>query len=87
MLETASGRTADRIGKPETHAFNAIIRDHLKGEVDLSKFIMIGDNMESDILFAKNNGIDSCLVFTGVQKLPTSDSEYKHMIEGMKPTY
>jgi len=28
IIETASGRKAERIGKPETHAFEAIIRDH-----------------------------------------------------------
>ena len=31
---------------------------------------MTGDNIESDIKFAHNVGIDSCLVFTGVQKKP-----------------
>ena len=55
------------IGKPEKHAFDAIVRDHFPDrEHQLDRFVMVGDNMESDIQFAANNGIDSCLVFTGV---------------------
>ena len=27
---------------------------------------MVGDNLDTDIMFAKNCGIDSLLVFTGV---------------------
>ena len=89
-IEVASGRSADRIGKPETHAFKAILRDHFKDQAisELTdKFMMVGDNMESDILFGKNNSIDSCLVFTGVQKMPSSKEEYNHMIENLKPTF
>jgi len=48
---------------------------------------MVGDNVESDIVFAKNNGIDSCLVFTGVQKYPDSQQEYEHIIKTCKPTF
>ena len=67
-VETASGcNPAIRIGKPEVYAFQAIIRDHFENEPpNLSDFLMIGDNVESDIQFAKNNGIDSVLVYTGV---------------------
>ena len=34
--------------------------------LDKSKAIMIGDRPDTDILFGKNAGIDTCLVMTGV---------------------
>lgn len=55
-VETASGCTpAVRIGKPEVYAFKTILRDHFSQEPDLAEFVMIGDNIESDIQFALNN--------------------------------
>jgi ribonucleotide monophosphatase NagD (HAD superfamily) len=42
----------------------------------LHQFIMIGDNLQSDIEFAIKNKIDNCLVLTGVQVHP-SVSEFE----------
>ena len=89
-IEAASGVRADRMGKPHLHGFNAILRDHFADECSdslRSSFLMIGDNMESDIQFAVNCGIDSCLVFTGVQKKPCNDLEYSLMVANICPTY
>lgn len=44
--------------------------------------IMVGDNLNTDIQFAKNCGIDSLLVLTGV----TSEEQYKNQSE-IKATY
>ncbi len=48
---------------------------------------MIGDNLETDIEFAKNGNIDSILPLTGV----TSEKDLQNIIEGKKqgilPTY
>jgi ribonucleotide monophosphatase NagD (HAD superfamily) len=72
MLETASQKQAIVVGKPSIMAFEVILRDHF---ADLSsdqikeilpQFLMTGDNLDSDILFANTCGIQSCLVFTGV---------------------
>lgn len=51
-VETITEQKAIKIGKPEKHAFEAIVREHFDEQVDLDSFIMIGDNPESDIKFA-----------------------------------
>jgi ribonucleotide monophosphatase NagD (HAD superfamily) len=35
----------------------------------LSRFLMIGDNLQTDIKFAEANGIDSLLVLSGVTNI------------------
>ena len=74
-LETASGRTAHRIGKPGGYGLQAMLEDHFSEERDnwansdfLSQFCYVGDNIQQDVYFGKNNGIGSVLVLTGVAK-------------------
>lgn len=46
-----------------------MILEHFDGKVDenlRSKFIMFGDNLDTDILFGKNSGIATALMLTGV---------------------
>jgi len=60
-IETAAGRTADRIaGKPEPPMYEAA-RDRL-GE---GRCIAVGDRLEIDVLGARRAGMDSALVLTG----------------------
>ncbi|KAI5453760.1 hypothetical protein NCC49_005573 [Naganishia albida] len=51
------------IGKPHKHMMNAILAAH---HCDPERTIMIGDNLETDILFGINSGIATMLVMTGV---------------------
>jgi len=53
------------MGKPSTYLFN-LIRENLglKDE-PLSKFLMTGDFLETDIVFGEKNGIDTLLVLSG----------------------
>lgn len=53
------------IGKPNPWAINLIASER-EGCGDTSKMIMIGDRLDTDMLLAKNAGVDGCLVFTGV---------------------
>ena len=60
-IETAAGRTADRIaGKPEPPMYEAA-RDRL-GE---GRCLGVGDRLEIDVLGARRAGMDSALVLTG----------------------
>ena len=60
-IETAAGRTADRIaGKPEPPMYEAA-RDRL-GE---GRCLAVGDRLEIDVLGARRAGMDSALVLTG----------------------
>ncbi len=62
-LITALGRQPDRVfGKPETDMADlALERLHLSKE----SCLVVGDRMDTDILFAKKAKIDSALVLTG----------------------
>lgn len=64
-LEAASGVKATLMGKPSTLLFDLIREEHGLEKEDLSKFLMIGDNLETDHMFGKNNKIDTLCVLTG----------------------
>lgn len=62
-LEAASGKKPEIVGKP-----NEFILDYLieKEKLKKEECIMIGDNLETDILFGKKGGIDTLCTLTGV---------------------
>lgn len=45
--------------------FDLLREEHGLVEESLDKFLMVGDNLETDILFGSNCGIDTLLVLTG----------------------
>jgi HAD superfamily hydrolase (TIGR01450 family) len=61
-IETATGRTADRVmGKPESPMYEAA-RDRLGA----GRALAVGDRLDSDISGASRAGLHSALVLTGV---------------------
>lgn len=66
-IAACSKRKPDiNIGKPSKEIFNLVLQEH---NVDPQKVLVIGDRIETDILGAKNAGLDSALVLTGVTKV------------------
>lgn len=64
ILEELSGRRAEKIiGKPESQMF---VSAKEISKSDVNKIIMFGDRLETDIVGAKNVGITTCLVLSGV---------------------
>jgi HAD superfamily hydrolase (TIGR01450 family) len=64
--QCTEGKQPLYMGKPNTQIFE-IIRDehpHLR-EKPLSKFLMIGDSLKTDIKFGNSCGIDTLLVLSG----------------------
>jgi arabinose operon protein AraL len=57
------------MGKPSRFAFDLIRRECNLQDEPLSRFLMIGDNLQTDIKFAEANGIDSLLVLSGVTNI------------------
>lgn len=54
------------------YGFEEIIKDHFDGKIDdvtKSKFIMLGDNLDTDIAFGKGAGITTALMLTGITRL------------------
>eukprot|EP00835_Amoeboradix_gromovi_P006481 NODE_769_length_4386_cov_0.176155.p4 type:complete len:142 gc:universal NODE_769_length_4386_cov_0.176155:1922-1497(-) len=65
-------------GKPSSFLVDLLSK---KGIINSKRTIMMGDRINTDILFAKNAGIDSCLVLSGVSKIEDIDDNET------KPTY
>lgn len=62
-IATASGRTPDRVfGKPSPDMAELALEIL---QLDAEACIMVGDRIETDIVFAKNAEMDSALVLTG----------------------
>lgn len=64
-------------GKPSVFMFEEI-RERM--DIDLSKALIVGDRMETDIALGNEFGIDSALVSTGVKHYPNG-------FDKIKPTY
>ena len=62
LLEFASNKTATVIGKPSRLFFEMALKDL---ELSPAEVLMIGDDVESDIVGASNVNIQTCLVQTG----------------------
>ena len=71
-IEYAAGKTSVLIGKPSPIYFYSAIE--LLGFKRNTSFIMIGDDVETDIQGAKKLGGISILVYTGKTKYPLSPS-------------
>ena len=64
-VESCTGKKAFIIGKPETYFAELINEDE---KLDKNEMIIVGDRLDTDIKFAKNTGMKSVLVLTGVAK-------------------
>jgi len=76
-LATAAGREPVTIGKPETHAYEAILE---VAHVTAPESVMIGDRLDTDIAVGRRAGALTVLVLTGVttaEKAATAPPEWK----------
>lgn len=75
-LETASSRKATVIGKPSRFMFECIASQF---DLDPESALMVGDRLETDIVFGINCGLSTVLTLTGVstfeQALVYKDSD------------
>ncbi len=62
-LATATGREPVTIGKPETHAYEAILAD---AQTTAADSVMVGDRLDTDIAVGRRSGAYTVLVLTGV---------------------
>lgn len=63
MLEDAAGIKATYIGKPNRYIFDTTL--DTMGNMDRAKILMVGDRIGTDILGAKQAGLQTALVKTG----------------------
>ncbi|XP_053726983.1 pyridoxal phosphate phosphatase [Synchiropus splendidus] len=87
-LEVASGRKATVIGKPSRFMFECI-SSQFRG-VDPAQCLMVGDRLETDMLFGSNCGLDTMLTLTGVSQIEEAH-EYRDSDQpgnlGLVPDY
>ena len=70
-METASSRTAIVIGKPSRFMFDCMASQF---GLDPAQSIMVGDRLETDILFGAKCGLDTMLTLTGVSTMEEAQS-------------
>lgn len=66
-IETCAERKAVVMGKPENYLCELFFKDEINH--NSKRFLMIGDRLNTDILFGKNNDFQTLLVGTGVHSL------------------
>lgn len=66
-IETCAERKAVVMGKPENWLCDIFFKEEIKR--DSKKFLMIGDRLNTDIWFGKNNDFQTLLVESGVHKI------------------
>ncbi|WP_119322608.1 HAD-IIA family hydrolase [Capsulimonas corticalis] len=77
-VATATGIEPITIGKPETHAYEAILQT---AGVNAAESVMIGDRLDTDIAVGKRAGARTVLVLTGV----TSEAAANSAPENWRP--
>ncbi|GFO27980.1 phosphoglycolate phosphatase [Plakobranchus ocellatus] len=84
-VSLASGREPIVMGKPAPNMFEVLRKVH---NLEPSRCMMIGDRKDTDIMFAKNCGMRSMLVFSGISSIDDiqqiSDTEE---LEESQPDY
>ncbi|KAI6662026.1 Phosphoglycolate phosphatase [Oopsacas minuta] len=83
-INYSTGRTATVIGKPYLPFINCIESEF---PFERSRAVMIGDNLNSDILFAKRAGLKSLLILTGVTKRAEFLAGYKDLPDNLIPDF
>ncbi|CAL8249208.1 unnamed protein product [Merluccius merluccius] len=83
-LEVATGRKATVIGKPSRFMFECI-SSQFTG-VDPAQCLMVGDRLETDMLFGSNCGLDTMLTLTGVSQLEDAE-EYSRSEQSTKQCF
>ncbi|KAM5334547.1 chronophin [Glossophaga mutica] len=83
-VETASGRQALVVGKPSPYMFECIV-EHFS--VDPARMLMVGDRLETDILFGHRCGMTTVLTLTGVSRLEEAQAYLAAGQQDLVPHY
>uniref|UniRef100_A0A7S2V044 Phosphoglycolate phosphatase n=1 Tax=Fibrocapsa japonica TaxID=94617 RepID=A0A7S2V044_9STRA len=62
-IKGCTGKEPTVVGKPSPLMIDYIVE---KYNVERERICVVGDRLDTDVLFGKNNGLQSCLVLTGV---------------------
>ncbi|MEW6722774.1 MAG: HAD-IIA family hydrolase [Candidatus Micrarchaeota archaeon] len=76
-IQNATGKSPYVVGKPNPFAMELMMREH---SLKKDEMLMVGDRLDTDVMFAKNCGIRCALVLTGT-------AGKKDIKKGMEPDY
>ncbi len=79
-IKGCTGKEPVLVGKP-----SPFMADYLSGKLGVSKerILVVGDNLNTDILFSVNSGLIGCLVLTGV----TTEKTLLSQENGIQPDF
>ncbi|XP_029977487.1 glycerol-3-phosphate phosphatase [Sphaeramia orbicularis] len=86
-VETAAQRKAETVGKPNHYMFDCVASQF---SVDSERCLMVGDRLDTDILFGSNCGLKTLLTLTGVSTVADAEAHQKSGCadrQGMVPDY
>nr|XP_045007369.1 chronophin [Jaculus jaculus] len=83
-VEVASGRQALVVGKPSPYMFQCLTDDF---SVDPARTLMVGDRLETDILFGHRCGMTTVLTLTGVSRLEEAQAYLAASQHDLVPHY
>ena len=76
-IKGCTGREPTLVGKPSPLMIDYMVE---KYGIERSRICMVGDRLDTDILFGQNNGLKSCLTLSGVtaeEKLLSPENKVK----------
>jgi len=86
-VETAAQRQAQMVGKPNRYMFDCVASQY---GLDSSRCMMVGDRLDTDIMFGSNCGLKTLLTLTGVSTVADVQTHEKSGCperQGMVPDY
>lgn len=86
-VETAAQRKAETVGKPNHYMFDCVASQF---SVDSERCLMVGDRLDTDILFGSNCGLKTLLTLTGVSTVADAEAHQNSGCverQGMVPDY
>lgn len=88
-LQKRGGDDVTFWGKPNLEFYNFVESQLPTQPIDKTKCLMIGDTLETDILGARQYGIDSLLVLSGISESLRKDKDLTlaQLTHKIKPTY
>ena len=89
LIEVLSGvdKKPKIMGKPDTFAFDLLRQQHNLLDVPKEKFVMVGDNLSTDILFGNDCEIETLLVLSGVTNADKTERILAEYVANIKNPY
>merc|ERR550532_998112 len=86
-IRGCTGKEPNVVGKPAPLMIDYIAQKY--GIADRSRIYMVGDRLDTDIAFGRNNGLKTCLTLSGVTSEPELLDEVprKAGTEGIQPNF